>query len=153
MITHHFLLMNILFLGSMLMIIIVTNLAWEPVSQQQNTSPRDLLPGTLSFWLILYWSYLSMYALGKCLVELLQPEVLFSSFLAASWKLCNALFKLERWVLFLSPSDVYVYVRSFLYPLIKFLLHKALSDWDCVFGTGVDWNLFLQRPQTWYRPP
>ena len=33
MVTHHVLLMNMLFLGSMLMIIIVTNLAWEPVSQ------------------------------------------------------------------------------------------------------------------------
>ena len=61
---HNVLLMEMLFLGSMLMIIIVTNLAWEPVSQQQNTSPKDLLPGTLSFWLILYWSYLSLYALG-----------------------------------------------------------------------------------------
>ena len=135
----------------MLMIIIITNLAWEPVSQQQNISPRDLLPGTLSFWFILYHSYLSMYALGKGLVEHLQHEVLFSSFLAASWKLYNALFKLVRWVLFLSPSDIYV--GSFLYPLIKYLLHKSLSDWDCVFGTGVEWNLLLQRPQTWHWPP
>ena len=34
MITHHnVLLMEMLFLGSMLMITIVTNLAWEPISQ------------------------------------------------------------------------------------------------------------------------
>ena len=30
---HNVLLMEMLFLGSMLMIIIITNLAWEPVSQ------------------------------------------------------------------------------------------------------------------------
>ena len=51
MITHHnVLLMEMLLLGSMLIIIIVTNLAWEPVSQdlyqitqQQYISPRDIV--------------------------------------------------------------------------------------------------------------
>ena len=46
----------------------------------------ETLPETCSYWLILYWSYLRMYALGKDVVELLQnlryPFYLFS---AASW--------------------------------------------------------------------
>ena len=45
--------MGMFYLGSMLMIIIVTNLAWEPVSQQHCISPRGMLPGTHSPWLIL----------------------------------------------------------------------------------------------------
>ena len=42
-----------LFLGSMLLILIVTNLAWEPVSQElypwshsNSISHREMLPGT-----------------------------------------------------------------------------------------------------------
>ena len=70
------------------MIIIVTNLAWEPVSQQQYISPRNMvlrnspeLSGTPSFWLLLNWSYLRMCDLGKGLVELLQPrDILFIYF-------------------------------------------------------------------------
>ena len=35
--------MGMLFLDSILMIIIVTNLAWESVSQQQYISPRNMV--------------------------------------------------------------------------------------------------------------
>ena len=61
----------------------------------------------------------------------------FYLFSAASWKVYNILLKLVRWVFFLPPSDVYV--RSFPYPftLIKYLLYKALSDLNCIFGLGV----------------
>ena len=41
------------------------------IPQQQYVSP-ERLPGTSSPWLILCDSYLSMYDLGKCLVEILQ---------------------------------------------------------------------------------
>ena len=76
---HNVLLREMLFLDSMLTI--VTNLAWEPVSQdlspritqQQYMSLPETEPGTPSPWLILYQSYLWMYALGKGLMELLQP--------------------------------------------------------------------------------
>ena len=51
---HNVLLMEMLFLGSILMIIIVTNLAWKPVSQDlypllhnNSVSCPETLPGTL----------------------------------------------------------------------------------------------------------
>ena len=74
------LLMETLFLGSMLMIIIVTNLAWEPVSQDlyprlhSNSIPcPETLPRTLSPWLILCQKLSQDVCLGKGLVELLKP--------------------------------------------------------------------------------
>ena len=77
---HNVLLMEMLFLGSILMIIIVTNLAWDLflktctpyyttivyLAQKHCLEP-------CSPWLILCQSYLRMYALGKALVELLEP--------------------------------------------------------------------------------
>ena len=51
-------------------------------------------------------------------------------------KVYNARLKLARLVIFLPPSDVYV--RSFSFSvtitLIKFLVHKAISDWDCLWS-------------------
>ena len=41
------------------------------IPQQQYVSPQRL-PGTCSPWLILCHSYLRIYDLGKCLVEILQ---------------------------------------------------------------------------------
>ena len=77
---HNLLLMEMLFLGSVLIIIMVTNLAWEPVSQDLypwlciiSISRPETLLGTSSSWLMLCQSYLRMYTLGKGLVELLQP--------------------------------------------------------------------------------
>ena len=110
------------------------------ITQQQYILPRDIaqtLPGTHSPWLILCQSYLRMYGLGKGLVKLSVLRYSFYLFSAASWKVYNALLNLAKWVLFLPSSDVYV--RSFLCPFIsiKSLLHKALSDWDCIFGSGV----------------
>ena len=74
------LLMEMLFLGSMVMIITVTNLAWEPISQDlypwlhsNSISCIETLSGTCSPWLILYQSYLRMHAFERGLVELLQP--------------------------------------------------------------------------------
>ena len=80
MITHHnILLMEMLSLGSMLMIIIVTNFAWEPVSQDSypwlhsnSISHPGKVPRTCSPWLILYQTYLRLYVLGEGLFELLQ---------------------------------------------------------------------------------
>ena len=75
---HNILLMEMLFLGSMLMIIIVTNLSWEPVPQDlypwlhsNNISRPEKVPGNSSPWLILCQTCLRMYALGKGLWELL----------------------------------------------------------------------------------
>ena len=76
---HNVLLMEMLFLGSVLMIIIVTNLAGElflktctPDYTATVYLAQRLLPRTHSPWLILCQSYLRMCALGKVLVELLQ---------------------------------------------------------------------------------
>ena len=77
--TVNVLLMEMLFLGSMVMIIIVTNLAWEPISQDlypclhsNSISCIETLSGNCCPWLILYQSYLRMYVLGKGLIDLLQ---------------------------------------------------------------------------------
>ena len=72
--------METLFLGSMLMIIIIANLAWEPVSQDlypwlhSNSVilPRDIAQNQFSP-ANLVGSYFRMYTLGKGLVELLEP--------------------------------------------------------------------------------
>ena len=130
---HNVLLREILFLGSMLMIIIVTNLAWEPVCQDlclwlhcNSISGPETLSGTCSPWLILCQSYLRMYVLGKGLMELLQGwDILFFLFSAASWEVYKVPFKLVRQVLFLPPSDVYV--RSFLCSVtLNKILHTKL---------------------------
>ena len=73
---HSVLLMETLFLGCVLMIIIATNHAWEPVSQDlvpMITQQQYILPRTRSPWLIFCQSYFMMDALGKGLVELLEP--------------------------------------------------------------------------------
>ena len=79
-IQQNVLLMEMFFLDSMLMTLIVTSLAWEPVSAEvyprlhsNSISSPETLPGTGSPWLILCQSYLRMNALEKGLVELLQP--------------------------------------------------------------------------------
>ena len=85
--------MEMLFLGYVLMIIIVTNLAWEPVSQDlypwlhsNSISTPEMLPRKCSPRLILCQSYLRMCALGKDLVEFLQ--ILRHSYLfsVTSWE-------------------------------------------------------------------
>ena len=104
-----------LFLGSMLMIIIVRNLSWGPVSQiaplitqQQHIEPREH-SGNRSPWLILCQAYLRTYALGKGLVELLQTlRYSFHLFSAASWGVHKTLLKLGRVGPLLPDSDVYV---------------------------------------------
>ena len=71
--------MEILFLDSTSMIIIVTDLAWELVSQDcapdytATVYIAQILCQYLFPWLILCQSYLRLYALGKDLVEFLQP--------------------------------------------------------------------------------
>ena len=151
---HNVLLMEILFLGSMLMIIIVTNLAWEPVSQDlypwlhsNSRSCPERLPITHSLWLILCQSYLRMYALGKGLVELLQPwSILFIYSQQLVEKYIRPLLKLVRQVPFLSPSDVYI--RNFLYPVtLNKILHTKLWVTESLFLV-LELNL-LQRPWIW----
>lgn len=64
----------------------------------------------------------------------------FYLLLAVSWKLYNALLKLVRWALsYLLPVS---FSGSFLYlfTLIKSLLHKTLSDWNCIFGPRVKFS-------------
>ena len=69
---------------------------------------------------------------GRTFTTLRYSFYLFS---AASWKVYNVLLQLVSWILYLPLSDVRsFYLRSFLCPITvyKMLLHKALSDWDCV---------------------
>ena len=105
-----------LFLHSMLMILIVINLAWEPVPLQQYISPRSMLHRTCSFSLILYWSYFRMCGLGKGTLELVVLKCSFYLFSAASWKVYNALAACRAfcWRTFLS------------FHFNKTLLHKRL---------------------------
>ena len=95
------LLVEMLFLGSMLMTVIVTNLAWGPVSQDlspwwhSNSLPcPQTLPRALSPWLV--WGQLSQ---DVCLGggsggALTTSRYSFSLFLAASWEVSNALLKI-----------------------------------------------------------
>ena len=90
MITQHILLMEMLFLGSMLMIIIVTNLAWEPVSQHLNPwlhsnsiSCPEKVPRTGSPWLILCQTHLRMYTLGRVCWNSYKLEAFFLSILSS----------------------------------------------------------------------
>ena len=76
---HNVLLMEMLFLGPMLMIWIITNLSWEPISQDlypwlhsNNISCPETLSGICSPWLILCQSYLRIYVL--LLLLLLQSH-------------------------------------------------------------------------------
>ena len=103
---HNVLLMEMLFLGSILMIIIVTNLAWEPVSQDlypllhnNSVSCRETLPGTL-FSLANPVPKLSQeVCLGKGSCGTLRTlRYYFYLFSAASLKVYKALLKLVRWV-------------------------------------------------------
>ena len=132
-----------LFLDSTLIIIIVTNLAWKPISQDLYPwlhmgnillyiSP-ETLPRTNSPWIILCQLFQDIFfgkGSGGTLTTLRYSFYLFS---ATSWKVYNAPLKP---VIFLPPSDVYVRSFSVTITLIKFLLHKALSD-KTVFGPGV----------------
>ena len=116
---HKVLLMEMLFLGSMVMVIIVTNLAWEPVSQ-------DLHPWWHSSSIShpdLAWKPFSLAKLvprlsqvvclgkgsGGTLTTLRYSFYLFS---AARRKVYMALLKLVRVGTLLPASDVYV--RSFI---------------------------------------
>ena len=71
------------------------------ITQQQYMSLPETEPGTPSPWLILYQSYLGMYALGKGLMELLQPWgiilFIYSQQLAEKYR--RPPLKLVRWVL------------------------------------------------------
>ena len=70
------------------------------ITQQQYMSLPETEPGTLSPWLILYQSYLGMYALGKGLMELLQPwGILFIYSQQLAEKYRRPPLKLVRWVL------------------------------------------------------
>ena len=90
---------------------------------------------THSFWLISWWHHLRMYVtgkgLGKIFTTLRHSIYLFST---ANRKVYNALLKLVRQVLFLSPSDTYV--KSFFYHFHFNKIpatQKLLSDWHCIF--------------------
>ena len=74
---------------------------------------------------------------GKAFTALRHSFYLFS---VVSWKLYNALLTLVRWALsYLLPVS---FAGSFLYlfTLIKSLLHKPLSTWNCIFGPRVKFS-------------
>ena len=131
---HNVLLREILFLGSMLMIIIVTTLAWEPVSQevplitqQQYVSPRVSCPELFSLANLV--PKLSQdVCLGKgssvTLTTLIYSFYLFS---AASRRVYTALPKLAMWILSCSLLMSISEAFSVTFTLNK-NLHKALSD-------------------------
>ena len=103
---HNVLLTEMLFLGSVLMIIILTHLAWEPVSQevplitqQQYISPRVSCPELLSLANLV--PKLSQdVCLGKGFDGLLTTlRYSFYLFSTSSWEVYEAWLKLVRWVL------------------------------------------------------
>ena len=139
---HSVLLVEMLFLDSMLIIKIVTNLAWEPISQQQYISPRNTLPGTGSFWLILYWSYLKDVCLGKGSNGICTAlKCCFLSIQAASWRVHNARLQLVRQALcYLLFKCLLVEAHSIVH-CTKTLLHKTL-EWLrlCLLGPRVKFS-------------
>ena len=118
-----------------------------PRLHSNSVSSPETLPWTRSPWLILCQSYLRMYALGKGLVELLQPwSILFIYSQQLVEKYIRPLLKLVRQVPFLSPSDVYI--RNFLYPVtLNKILHTKLWVTESLFLV-LELNL-LQRPWIW----
>ena len=101
---HNVLLIGMPFLGSMLMILIVTNLAWERVSQDSSfwlhsnsiSHPEIFTQNPFSLANIVP-KLSRMYALGKDLVKFLQTlRYSFYLFSAASWEVYKALLKLMR---------------------------------------------------------
>ena len=134
---------EMLCLGYVLMIIIVTNLAWEPVSQDlypwlhsNSISTPEMLPRKCSPRLILCQSYLRMCALGKCLVELLQSwSILFIYFQQLVENYIRPVWISEVGTL-LPSSDIYV--RSFLCPVTLnknfhtklWVTETCLLSWD-----------------------
>ena len=73
--------------------------------------------------------------MGVGLVRSLQPP----DILQIHWRVYNSIANTSKWVLFLSPSEVYV--RSFLYllyTLIKLYCTKALSDPALLIGPGLN---------------
>ena len=108
---HNVLLMEMLFWGSMLMIVIVTNLAWEPIPQDlypwlhsNSISCPETLSGTCFPWLILYQSYLRMYVWKGPNRPLTTLRYSFYLFSAASWEVYKVPLKLMRRILFLLPQ-------------------------------------------------
>ena len=103
---HNVLLMEMLFLGSILMIIIVTNLAWKPVSQDlypllhnNSVSCPETLPGTLFSLANLVPKLSQDVCLGKGSCGTLRTlRYYFYLFSADSLKVYKALLKLVRWV-------------------------------------------------------
>ena len=80
--------------------------------------------------------------MGVGLVRSLQPP----DILWIHWRVYNSIANANKWVLFLSPSDVYV--RSFLYllyTLIKLYYTKVLSNQAS--SLAPDWILLLWRPR------
>ena len=133
------------------MIIIVANLAWEPVfsypllTQQQYVSPRDILPGTHSPQLTLDRCCLGMYPVGEGFWENLQPCTVlkYSFYLLSNWLksvYCPAKTS-EGGGLFLPPFWCLCQKLSYSFTLVNSLLHKALNDWDCVFDPRVKVSL------------
>ena len=101
---HNVLLIEMLFLGSMLMILIVTNLAWECVSQDLSlrlhsnsiSHPETFTQNPFSL-ANLVPKLPRMCALGKDLVDCLQTfRYSFYLFSAANWEVYKALLKLMR---------------------------------------------------------
>ena len=139
---HNVLLMETLFLGSMLMIIFVTDLAWEPVSQdlypwlhRNSISPREVA--------------LNLFSLANLVPKLSQDICLgkgprrtrttlrhsFHLLLAASWEVCNVPLKLLRQVL--SCSLPVTLAGSFLYTCYFNKIYTKLWVIEMVFGPGV----------------
>ena len=108
------------------------------ITQQQYMSGPETEPGTPSPWLILYQSYLGTYALGKGLMELLQPwGILFIYSQQLAEKYIRPPLQLVRWVLsrplLMSKSEA-----SVISTLNK--IYTKLWVTETVFDSGVKFS-------------
>ena len=116
------------------------------ISNSTSGPETQCLEHVPSGWLIFYWSYLRTYALGKGLMELVQPwTVLIYSQQPVDKYIIPVLTSEGGYSSTCFPC-LLLEAFSILFTLIK-LLHKALSDWDSVFWV-LEWNFLLQRPWT-----
>ena len=109
--------------------------------------PRNILPGTGSFWPVLYWSDLQDVCLGKGSDGICTAvKGCFCLFSAACWRVRNARLQLVRQALCYLLSVPFGGGSPDPFTIIKLCYTKLLSDRDCVFWVP-EWNFLLQRPQ------
>ena len=157
------LLMEMLFLDSMLRIIIVAHLAWEPISQDlspwlhsNGISWSETLLRTCSPWLVSGWLSQDVCLGGGLDGALTTLRNSFSLFSAISWEVPNALLKIVGVGTLWPPSDACA--RNFFHFFFFFLFFHEKSNMTFhffFFTFTLNKNLCLTKllvPETVFGP-